>query len=219
MSNTTTTTLNSAMVAALGELSNVQKNATNPHFKSRFATLDVVLDAARPVLAKHGLCLSQEPVFEEGKAGVLTRILHTSGETRESLLLLPLKDQSPTGVGGALTYARRYSASSILMIASEEDLDGSTTTAVTPPKIVKSVTPPKVASGTPPPKIDWAKKVSELMHRDKVSPKDIFRFFEAKGAKVAAESIPDLPVNLLQRVTEVWPDVVEFAFTHMEVSA
>ena len=57
------------------------------------------------------------------------------------------------------------------------------------------------------------------MDRDKVSDKDIFRFFEAKGAKVTAEYIPDLPVNLLQRVTEVWPDVVEYAFTHMEVAA
>lgn len=206
------------MVAALGELSNVQKNATNPHFKSRFATLDVVLDAARPVLAKHGLCLSQEPVFEDGKAGVLTRILHKSGETRESLLLLPLKDSSPTGVGGALTYARRYSASSILMIASEEDLDGSMTVSVPSPihtqKVVK-VTHPKASA----PKVDWAQRVSDLMDRDKVSDKDIFRFFEAKGAKVTAEYIPDLPVNLLQRVTEVWPDVVEYAFTHMEVAA
>jgi len=117
-------TLSSAMVAALGALNNVTKNATNPHFKNRYASLDAILDAVRPILHKNGLALSQTPLTADGMVGVTTRIIHTSGESTESTLLLPAGQNTAQGYGSALTYARRYSISSILGIAADDDDDG-----------------------------------------------------------------------------------------------
>lgn len=114
----------SALVAAIGELSNVAKTAANPYFKSKYAPLDAIIDATRPILLKHGLAISQTPLFLEGTAGVETTILHASGHSTTTTLLLPLKDQSPQGVGGAITYARRYALAAVLGIASEDDDDG-----------------------------------------------------------------------------------------------
>jgi len=113
-----------ALVAAIGELSNVAKTANNPYFKSKYAPLDAIVDATRPVLAKHGLAIQQHPLFMEGCAGVETTIIHKGGYSTTSTLLLPLKDQSPQGVGGAITYARRYSLAAVCGLATEEDLDG-----------------------------------------------------------------------------------------------
>jgi hypothetical protein len=114
----------SALVAAIGELSNVAKTAANPYFKSKYAPLEAIVDATRPVLLKHGLAITQAPLFKEGTAGVETTILHVSGYSTTTTLLLPLKDQSPQGVGGAISYARRYSLAAVCGLATEDDLDG-----------------------------------------------------------------------------------------------
>jgi ERF superfamily len=119
-----------ALVAAIGELSNVAKTANNPYFKSKYAPLDAIIEATRPILHKHGLAVTQQPIFMEGTAGVETTILHKGGYSTLSTLLLPLKDQSPQGVGSAITYARRYALAAVLGIASEDDDDGNISTGL-----------------------------------------------------------------------------------------
>jgi hypothetical protein len=119
-----------ALVKAVGDLSNVAKTAANPYFKSKYAPLDAIIDATRPVLAKHGLAVIQEPLFMEGTAGVETIIVHKEGGSKSSTLLLPIKDQSPQGVGSAITYARRYSLAAVLGIAAEDDDDGNISTGL-----------------------------------------------------------------------------------------
>jgi ERF superfamily len=119
-----------ALVAAIGELSNVAKTANNPYFKSKYAPLDAIIEATRPILNKHGLAVTQQPIFMEGTAGVETTILHKGGYSTTSTLLLPLKDQSPQGVGSAITYARRYALAAVLGIASEDDDDGNVSTGL-----------------------------------------------------------------------------------------
>jgi hypothetical protein len=190
--------INAALVAALGELRNVAKNAVNPHFKNRYASLDAILDAARPILNKHGLALSQEPVFQDGLAGVVTRIIHTGGESRESTLLLPLRDQSAQGVGSALTYARRYAVSSVLGMAADDDDDGQQASKPSNEKFtaVKSV------------KKDYHKELSALMDKNKVSDEDIFKFLATVGAKTDARYIGDLSNPIAQRLVEKFEDVV-----------
>lgn len=113
-----------ALVEAIGELQNVAKTASNPYFKSKYAPLEAIVDATRPVLLKHGLAITQSPLFMEGMAGVETTIIHKAGHSTTTTLLLPLKDQSPQGVGGAITYARRYSLAAVCGLATEDDLDG-----------------------------------------------------------------------------------------------
>jgi hypothetical protein len=127
-----------ALVAAVGELQNVAKTAANPYFKSKYAPLDAIIEATRPVLKKHGLAVIQQPLFMEGTAGVETTIIHEGGYSTTSTLLLPLKDQSPQGVGSAITYARRYSLAAVLGIASEDDDDGNVSTGLHTKQIERS---------------------------------------------------------------------------------
>jgi len=133
-----------ALVAAIGELSNVPKTASNPYFKSKYAPLDAIIEATRPILAKHGLAVTQQPLFLEGSAGVETTILHKGGHSTTTTLLLPLKDQSPQGVGSAITYARRYSLAAVLGITSEDDDDGNVSTGLHDQKPI-TVTRPAIA--------------------------------------------------------------------------
>ena len=136
-----------AFVHAIADLSNVTKNAVNPHFRNRYATLDAILDVVRPILSKHGMAVSQEPLMEEGRCGVVTRIVHESGEVRESTLLLPVKDQTAQAAGSAITYARRYALSAVLGIAADEDDDGQE--ATTPEKKTAPPNPPKQSDAPP----------------------------------------------------------------------
>jgi hypothetical protein len=196
------TTINASLVKALSELTNLAKDKVNPHFKSRFTSLDAILDATRPVLAKHGLALSQEPVFEDGMAGVVTRIIHVSGESRESKLILPLRDQSAQGVGSAISYARRYSAAAVLGIASDEDDDGQQASTTT-----KAVTRAVIAK----PVIKTGPSLSELMDTNRVSDDEVIAFCESKGMKEVPEYIGDFSPALSKRLVEIFSEVIEFS--------
>jgi hypothetical protein len=208
-------TLNAALVSALSELKNLAKDKVNPHFKSRFTSLDAILDATRPVLAKHALALSQEPCFEDGMAGVVTRIIHASGESRESKLLLPLRDQSAQGVGSCLSYARRYAAAAVLGIASDEDDDGQI--ASTPSK---AITKPVIAKPAFTPKAEPAKELPQnavnmlfsMMDTNKVSEEEVRSFCLSKGMKDVPEFVGDLKESVAKRLVEIFSEVIEFSF-------
>jgi hypothetical protein len=199
------TTINASLVKALSELTNLAKDKVNPHFKSRFTSLDAILDATRPVLAKHGLALSQEPVFEDGMAGVVTRIIHTSGESRESKLILPLRDQSAQGVGSAISYARRYSAAAVLGIASDEDDDGQQ--ASTPSKAITRAVIAKPVIKTE----NSLDTLFGLMDTNKVSEEEIRSFCLSKGMTNVPEFVADIKESVAKRLVEIFSEVVEFS--------
>lgn len=113
-----------ALVKAQSEFQPALKSSLNPHFKSKYADLSTVWEVARPVLVKHGLAVIQAPDVVEGKQALRTTVLHTSGQWISSLYLLNPVKQDPQGQGSAMTYARRYSLSSMLGIVSEDDDDG-----------------------------------------------------------------------------------------------
>jgi len=115
-----------ALCLAQGEMSAVAKSRNNPHFKSKYAGLDEIIEMARPILTKHGLSVIQMPVFEDGNCGVETVIIHESGESINcGKLLLPLgRGGGAQGAGSSITYARRYAFSAALMISCDEDDDG-----------------------------------------------------------------------------------------------
>lgn len=113
--------ITAALVKAQAELQNVTSDATNPHFRSQYASLPHMIDTVRPVLAKHGLALLQSPVSEDGRIGVRTVLIHESGEMLDGIYTVrPAKDD-PQGAGGAITYCRRYALAAFLCIAQEDD--------------------------------------------------------------------------------------------------
>ncbi len=101
-----------------------KKDATNPHFKSRYADFAAVVDASRPVLSKHGLAIVQSTPADGPTVTVVTRLMHISGEWIESSVTMRSKDDSPQGIGSAITYGRRYGWSTLIGLAADDDDDG-----------------------------------------------------------------------------------------------
>jgi hypothetical protein len=115
-----------ALVAAQDDLRGVEKSATNPHFKSKYAPLDAIIGMVRPALAKHGLAVVQSagPSADGKGLDVITRIVHTSGEWLEGNVYIPLAKFDPQGAGAGVTYGRRFGLSALLAISTDEDDDG-----------------------------------------------------------------------------------------------
>jgi hypothetical protein len=114
-----------ALVAAQKEMPAVGRDSTNPHFKSKFTSLDNLLAKVRPVLNRHGIAVVQMPSQDDGgKPTLVTLLIHTSGEGMESTMPLLLAKSDPQGLGSALTYSKRYALAATLAIADQEDDDG-----------------------------------------------------------------------------------------------
>ena len=110
-----------AMAKAQGEIENADKNAANPHFRSKYADLAEVLNTIRPVLSKHGLSVIQAPGFDGTLAHVTTILAHESGGYITSVSSCQPAKTDAQGVGSATTYLRRYSASAMAGVAQEDD--------------------------------------------------------------------------------------------------
>ena len=148
-----------ALAAAQGEMTAASKDASNPHFKSRYATLASVWDAIRGPLSRNGLSVSQVLETPDAGPGVIVRtiLLHTSGQWICSRYVMPIPDKlTPQAVGSAITYARRYALSAIVGIAPDDDDDGN----------AASVTPARQEAPKPAPKPEPPAKPASQMHPD-----------------------------------------------------
>lgn len=120
--------LATALSKAQAEMPAVPMNAVNPFLKNKYADLAEMIRVASPVLAKHGLAISQQPISADGHVGVTTTLLHTSGQWIEDAISLPLGDEKGKSLaqvaGSIITYLRRYSYGAIVGLATDEDTDG-----------------------------------------------------------------------------------------------
>jgi hypothetical protein len=115
-----------AMAAAQAEMSNPVFDSQNPHFRSRFASLAAVRNAIVPVLAKHGICITQSLETTGDSKGIActTYLTHESGQQMAfGPLMIPATKADAMGYGSAATYARRYSLQSVVCVAADEDDD------------------------------------------------------------------------------------------------
>ena len=121
-----------------------KKDGKNPHFKSNYATLEAVIEAATQA-TKFGLCFTQEVDFEfHGETGmtfIRTVLMHApSGESRESRTPIRSKDPTdPQKMGSGITYAKRYGLQAAFGLPSEDD-DGNAA-SVAPKRQVQTITP------------------------------------------------------------------------------
>jgi len=133
------------------EIRTATKNAVNPHFRSKYANLEEIIDCVRPVLGKYDLTFTQHPSYVEGTVSLTSFLTHVSGEWIKSTCSSPIPKLDVQGVGSAITYLRRYSLQSIFMFASQDD-DGNSVSVLT--EVVPSVntkptenTKPKITIG------------------------------------------------------------------------
>lgn len=100
----------------------IKKDANNPFFKSKYASLSNILENIQAPLAESGLSFSQIPT---GEGGLTTILMH--GESGEFLIgeyiMKPTKND-PQGIGSAITYQRRYALCAVLGLNIEDDDDG-----------------------------------------------------------------------------------------------
>ena len=109
-----------AWVAALQGVADVTKDSEGHHGK--YASLAACLATVKPQLGNHGLAVQQyNRPGEGGKVVVVTRIWHESGQWLEDEGLAMAAPNDPQKVGGAVTYARRYSLTTFFAIATEDD--------------------------------------------------------------------------------------------------
>lgn len=122
--------LASALAKAQAEMKPAAFDSTNPHFKSKYASLASVWEACKGPLSKNGLSVSQGL----NEAGMLETILmHTSGQYLISAMRVSSEKQTMQSMGSALTYAKRYSLSAMVGIVSDEDDDANSADA---PRVV-----------------------------------------------------------------------------------
>lgn len=117
--------LATALAKVQSTIQPANKNATNPHFKSKYADLGAIWDACRKPLADNGLSIVQMPTDSgDGRVALTTMLIHTSGEYISSTCSTRLQQDSAQGVGSALTYLRRYALAAMVGIVADEDDDG-----------------------------------------------------------------------------------------------
>lgn len=117
-----------ALVAAQMEMGNAAKDSKNPHFKSTYADLKSVREAALPALNRHGIAVYQPlETTELGNIQKTVFVHADSKETLETAIPLILGKQDMQGLGAAITYGRRYGLMSLAGIAPSEDDDGNAT--------------------------------------------------------------------------------------------
>lgn len=122
-----------ALAKAHGKIAAVKREATNPFFKSKYATLDSVVDAVKAPLLAEGIVVVQGLHDAPEGVAIETMLLHTSGQWISSTLRLPASKEDAQGYGSACTYGRRYGLMAMCGVPAEDD-DGNAATATAPGK-------------------------------------------------------------------------------------
>jgi len=119
--------LAAALVKAQAQMGGAKKTAKNPFFKSTYANLEEVINCVKQPFEDNDLMFMQFPITEDGRAGVETIVIHSSGEYISNEFTLQCSKNDPQGIGSAITYARRYGLQAAVGLPSEDD-DGNAAT-------------------------------------------------------------------------------------------
>lgn len=114
-----------ALAALQGQLPRVAKDKPGQAGQGRYLYADLTdcTDAMMPLLSKLGLSFTSCPtIMEDGRFVLNYRLLHVSGDDIGGQYPLPTSG-SPQQVGGAITYARRYTLCAVTGLAPGGDDD------------------------------------------------------------------------------------------------
>lgn len=115
-----------ALSQAQAELESAKK--TESGYGYNYSNLAEVISSSRPVLAKHGLAVTQLVGNTNENVSVTTILTHKSGQFFKSIATIPLVEMKGCNVaqraGASLSYLRRYAYQSIIGQPSEDN-DGS----------------------------------------------------------------------------------------------
>lgn len=116
--------LYAAIRAAQGKIETVRKNGENPHFHSKYATLDEIWENVRKPLNDAGLIVLCDVYTANGERLLTTRVIHAeTGEEASCTFPIMAATNSPQAIGSAMTYARRYTLTALLEIVTGDGTD------------------------------------------------------------------------------------------------
>jgi hypothetical protein len=122
--NMTNTNILSALVQAEMEMPTPRKNAVNPHFNSKYSTLQELLRCVKPALLRHRIRMKMDIVTRENEVGAKITLQHISGEIVENEpVFMPVQKCTPQGRASAITYAQRYAICACFSLAGLESDD------------------------------------------------------------------------------------------------
>lgn len=111
-----------ALIKSQKAMGKLAKDAENPFFKSKYASLENVLDVVKPVFLDHGIAIVQGSGANGEKGiNVITRLVHESGQWIETDFPIPLAKLDPQAAGSASSYGRRYGLKAMASLAEEDD--------------------------------------------------------------------------------------------------
>lgn len=115
--------LAAALAKAQAKIEGASKDATNPHFKTKYSDLSACWAACRGPLSENGLSVVQIPSADGDIVSVRTLLLHSSGQSIEGVLTVRnLNTRNPSqGIGSCITYLRRYALCAFVGISPEDD--------------------------------------------------------------------------------------------------
>lgn len=214
-----TNELFTSLAKAQGEMGTAKLDGRNPFFNNaRYATLSSIQEVYRLPLAKNGLGLIQCVESNDQGHFVVTRLTHSSGQWLESSLKLFITKQDMQGLGSAITYAKRYSVSSLLGISADEDDDGNHAAKSvkkpannTVPLNSKPVNQPKPQSGggTPPMTV---KDVTNELFNKHIDPPEDNDFPDFGDSKLSSYKI-EFGMNTGKTLGELGPKNVKTLLT------
>ena len=148
-----TANLNKAMFEFQQKVQKIKKDSKNPHFKSSYASLANILDSVMPVLTEVGIVVTQAPMGDV----LITRLTHSeSGEHLECEHDLVMKDpNNPQAIGSAMSYARRYSLTSLLVLNIDDDDAHAASQPAATPVLQKLTMKSKAWKAAEPKIIEW----------------------------------------------------------------
>ena len=113
-----------AMLAFQSTNPRVDKWGNNPHFRSKYITLEDLTSVAR-ACNKHGLVFWHHQVDEDGVSYEVTTLAHAeSGQCIETRVKLLFGKNDSQGQGSAKTYARCYGLAGLFALCDTKDDDG-----------------------------------------------------------------------------------------------
>jgi len=137
-----------ALAKAQGQVKDAELDKVNPHFRTRYASLGSIWSACRNALSSNGLSVIQGLAHDkDGKIVLESRLTHSSGQQIVFFCPMLISKNDMQGLGGAITYARRYSLAALVGIVADEDDDGNSA-----PKPTREASPPAPKKQAPPPK-------------------------------------------------------------------
>ena len=112
-----------ALALAQSQMNTPHKDATNPHYGNKYASLKSCIKAIKPALNDNDFALVQSAGRDDLGDFVETIFEHTSGGKFQSKFYLSPDKKGMQGMGSAATYAKRYGLLGLAGIEPDEDTD------------------------------------------------------------------------------------------------